>query len=487
MCPLPPRVTPCPKNGHSGGGREDQQWPHCCLPLAQAPEGPGCAGGAGKGLNASAVPGSALHTLRRRRGREPALLPSCLGTLIAHVPWSWEDAWRRGCLGCRIPGDGCSGASWGGRGPGTGWHGEDSKVWVGVVGSTGRGTGGCVGRGTRWQLDGLCYSAAPQVGGPGAAEPAVPEGDRAWLVWQGEPRDPQTPLPGGTRGPDCARGVWGVDGGMRLSLPPGVPGGGELRHQQHAGGGEGAEGQCQRAGPDAVPGRSAALQVPLGSLHTAGSGDPVPGGQIHSGPPSAAGQSRGCPLLWGSTVLSLRCSRTRAVQSHWPWHGAAVRSWAELGPGEGGTRGCSCPSTAEQTSLCDTSRALGRAGTRSQQPLCQPQCRQDDGSQGLVPSPWHRKGDDSQGAATNPPRPVLAQAGPWCTIPPLLCPTQSPPAHQPAAVPGPVRRGHPVPAGDGVLPAGESLCPAPRRAPWLLGTEGDRSTEGDSGTARRVT
>lgn len=41
-------------------------------------------------------------------------------------------------------------------------------------------------------------------------------------------------------------------------------------------------------------------------------------------------------------------------------------------------------------------------------------------------------------------------------VSPLLYPTQGPPAHQPAAVPGPVRRGHPIPAGDGVLPAGES-------------------------------
>lgn len=200
---------------------------------------------------------------------------------------------------------------WGAR---TGGH-----AGRGTGGGVGRGTGGHVGSWTRGQLDGLCYSAAPQVCGPGAAEPAVPEGDRAWLVWQGEPRDPQTPHPGATWSPGCARGVWGVDGGMNLSLTPGVPGRGELGHQQHPGGGEGAEGECQCAGPDAVPGRSAALQVPLGSLHTAGSRDAVAWGQIHSVPPSAARQSRGCPLLWGSTVLSLCRGRTGAVQSHWPW------------------------------------------------------------------------------------------------------------------------------------------------------------------------
>lgn len=56
------------------------------------------------------------------------------------------------------------------------------------------------------QLNVLRYSAAPQVGGPGAAEPALPEGDRARLVRQGErrgrvPRD--TPaLQDGVRGSD---------------------------------------------------------------------------------------------------------------------------------------------------------------------------------------------------------------------------------------------------------------------------------------------
>lgn len=48
---------------------------------------------------------------------------------------------------------------------------------------------------------------------------------------------------------------------MVTPTPTGVPGGGELGPQQHAGGGEGAEGQRQRAGADALPGGGSALQV----------------------------------------------------------------------------------------------------------------------------------------------------------------------------------------------------------------------------------
>lgn len=48
---------------------------------------------------------------------------------------------------------------------------------------------------------------------------------------------------------------------MVTPAPTGVPGGGELGPQQHAGGGEGAEGQRQRAGADALPGGGSALQV----------------------------------------------------------------------------------------------------------------------------------------------------------------------------------------------------------------------------------
>ena len=80
--------------------------------------------------------------------------------------------------------------------------------------------------------------------------------------------------------------------------------------------------------------------------------------------------------------------------------------------------------------------ALGRAGTRSRQP--------QHGSRG------GRETVPRGAAAVPPPRLSRCQRAP-----PLLSPAQGPPAQQPAAVPGPVRRGHPVPAGDGVLPAGE--------------------------------
>jgi hypothetical protein len=44
-------------------------------------------------------------------------------------------------------------------------------------------------------------------------------------------------------------------------IPAGVPGGSALGRQQHPGGGEGAEGERQCAGADAVPGGGTALQV----------------------------------------------------------------------------------------------------------------------------------------------------------------------------------------------------------------------------------
>lgn len=45
------------------------------------------------------------------------------------------------------------------------------------------------------------------------------------------------------------------------AAPAGAPRGGDLGHGQHPGGGEGAEGKRQRAGPDAFPGGGAAVQV----------------------------------------------------------------------------------------------------------------------------------------------------------------------------------------------------------------------------------
>lgn len=69
------------------------------------------------------------------------------------------------------------------------------------AGRVGAGHGAC------GQLDVLRYSAAPQVGGPGAAEPALPEGDRARLVRQGEQRGR---VPWDT--PARQEGVWGEDG-----------------------------------------------------------------------------------------------------------------------------------------------------------------------------------------------------------------------------------------------------------------------------------
>ncbi|XP_060027794.1 serine/threonine-protein kinase LMTK1 isoform X3 [Erinaceus europaeus] len=76
------------------------------------------------------------------------------------------------------------------------------------------------------------WGAAAQVCRPGPTQPAVPGGDRPWLVWEG------------------------------------VSGGGELGAEQHAGTGEGAAGQCQCAGADALPGGGPSLQAggqPVGS------------------------------------------------------------------------------------------------------------------------------------------------------------------------------------------------------------------------------
>lgn len=43
--------------------------------------------------------------------------------------------------------------------------------------------------------------------------------------------------------------------------PTGFVGGGHCRHQHHPGGGEGAEGQCKRPGPDPIPRRGPVISV----------------------------------------------------------------------------------------------------------------------------------------------------------------------------------------------------------------------------------
>lgn len=284
---------------------------------------------------------------RRRRGREPA--HRCHLIWGHRYPASPPAGVAAGCLARRMP---WPQRAWGSllwgllRSPpgrcGT-WHRVARWGRRGSAGSGGyRGqagwAGGRVGRRARGQRDVLCYSAAPQVGGPGAAEPALPEGDRARLVRQGERRGPGPP---GTPRWDAGGRDRAVHGfavrmeGTSLSLAPGVPGGGELGHQQHPGGGEGAEGERQRAGPDAVPGGSATLQVRLGSFRedapapgTAGRGDAVGWCLVPSVPRSAAEQSHGCPVevLSGQHAsvpapwLSLRrdegCAGCRR-----PWHG----------------------------------------------------------------------------------------------------------------------------------------------------------------------
>lgn len=120
--------------------------------------------------------------------------------------------------------------------------------------------------------------------------------------------------------------------GTSLSLAPGVPGGGELGHQQHPGGGEGAEGERQRAGPDAVPGGSAALQVHLGSLRgaaaalgTAGSRGAVGWCLVPSVPRLATEQSHGCPVEVPGQAL-------RAARLSWPHR---LSAWDSLQRGKG--------------------------------------------------------------------------------------------------------------------------------------------------------
>lgn len=55
---------------------------------------------------------------------------------------------------------------------------------------------------------------------------------------------------------------------MHLSLlVSGSSGGGERRPEHHPSGGQGTQSQCQRTGPDALPGRSTALPVHLYLLH----------------------------------------------------------------------------------------------------------------------------------------------------------------------------------------------------------------------------
>lgn len=135
----------------------------------------------------------------------------------------------------------------GGAEPGLWGHGD-----IGIVGYRGRGMSGHRGTGAGHVPDPgllLCHAGTGAAGGCACPSGCQMEGS----------------------GP----GIAGEDLAGRLCpLPRGVPGGGELGHQQHPGGGEGAEGQRQRAGPDAVPGGSAALQVGAGSLRGA---DPAPG------------------------------------------------------------------------------------------------------------------------------------------------------------------------------------------------------------------
>lgn len=55
---------------------------------------------------------------------------------------------------------------------------------------------------------------------------------------------------------------------MHLSLlVSGSSGGGERRPEHHPSGGQGTQSQCQRTGPDALPGRSTALPVHLHLPH----------------------------------------------------------------------------------------------------------------------------------------------------------------------------------------------------------------------------
>lgn len=418
--------------------------------------------------------------------------PPGLGTPVPHIPrqaWLRKDARTGGCPGCRVPGDGCcrgcSGAPRGDAGPGTKRHGGDARVRPGLAGNAGRlggraGSWMCsvtvqllksadLGRQSLLYLKEIGHGWFGKVSGRGRVPRGYPDGTLA-------------------EGPGLCETVFGVrrgctvrTEGTSLSLAPGVPGGGELGHQQHPGGGEGAEGERQRAGPDAVPGGSAALQVQLGSLRraaaapgTAGTGDAGGWRLVPSVPFSAAEQSWSCPMEVPSRALraarlcpgpavhlpGAHCGRMRAVlgaagRGAGAAQRAVVRSWAEWGRG-GGRELLPAPAELNKCPFVACPGVLGRAGTRSRRSRQSPRW--------LPAQQQRRQGDGSPGAATVPPAPAGCDAN----MPPLLCPAQGSPAHQPPAVPGPVRRSHPVPAGDGVLPAGESRAApsVPSRSLW---------------------
>ena len=151
----------------------------------------------------------------------------------------------------------------------------------------------------------------------------------------------------------------------------------------------------------------------------------------------AAGQG-----LWREPLAAARGQR------------AAVRSWAEQRRG-GGNGAAPCPGRAEQMSLCGASRGAGTCWYPLPALPAAPALASSTAAE--------EAGRRFPGGCRCPPHPGRRGAD----VPPLLCPAQGPPAHQPAAVPGPVRRGHPVPAGDGVLPAGESRASPriPSRSP----------------------
>ena len=234
--PLPPSVAPRPGEWQQcGGGRHGarrrgtaQQWSHCCPPLAWVPEGQDLRRGGGwKGAKCQSSCWAWLCSpwfLGRRRGRELAhrchpiwghRYPASPGRRGCGRMPGQEDALAAGCLGMGAveaapePPGAVLGLAPGGT-VGTPGLGRDRRVtqagWA----------GGQAGRRACGQRDMLCYSAAPQVGGPGAAEPALPEGDRARLVRQGERQGQGSP---GTcrRGAGCRAGavrdgVWGEDG-----------------------------------------------------------------------------------------------------------------------------------------------------------------------------------------------------------------------------------------------------------------------------------
>lgn len=319
--------------------------------------------------------------------------PPGLGTPVPHVPrqaWLRKDARTGGCPGCRVPGDGCcrgcSRAPRGDAGPGTKRHGGDARVRPGLAGTAGRlggraGSWMCsvtvqllksadLGRQSLLYLKEIGHGWFGKVSGRGRVPRGYPDGMLA------EGLGLRETVFGVRTG--CAERTEGTS----LSLAPGVPGGGELGHQQHPGGGEGAEGERQRAGPDAVPGGSAALQVQLGSLRraaaapgTAGTGDAGGWRLVPSVPFLAAEQSWSCPMEVPSRALraarlcpgptvhlpGAHCGRMRAVL------GAAGRGAGAAGCGEVmgrvGPRGrhgaAPCPSRAEQMSLCGTSWGAG--------------------------------------------------------------------------------------------------------------------------------